>query len=77
MAKGYVLAASDSPFVEGLFTYYQGKTYRVAGEDYAAVCKKEHARVYKTRSGAQKAVDALEKKVWNYQFVVHEKEEQV
>jgi hypothetical protein len=70
--KGFVLATQYNSQLPELLMYYAGKTYRFQGESYASTCTLEHAKVYKTKSGAEKAVRALDEKVWNYSFFVAE-----
>lgn len=68
----FVLRTKSNQFISDLYEYFTGKTYVIHGETYAVIGDFERAKVYKTKAGAIKAVNALDNKVWNYAFHVHE-----
>ena len=68
----FVLRTNSSPWIGDIYDYFTGKTYVHQGETYANIGILAYAKRYKTKAGAQKAVNSLDLKVWNYSFHVHE-----
>lgn len=68
----FVLRTNSSALIADYYEYFTGRTYVHQGETYAVIGALEHAKSYKTKTGATKAVNALDNKVWNYAFHVYE-----